>query len=203
MLLLVDNSKIKSDKDHDDISFITKLKKALHSLSIPFIIFHAWKDEPENIPEGISRIILTGSKLTLSKEPNHPITLKNIEIIRKYPRLPILGICFGCQVMTQTYTNQPHTNLGEYFTKKMAIHHHADIDLFKTWKPDAKGEKKAQFYFSDYPEPSRAINGKAIVWMDGCDVPCAWRYRKKHYGALFHPEALKSSHAILEQFAKL
>ena len=203
MLLFVDNSKIKSDKDHDAISFTTKLKKALNSLSIPFVIFQSWKDDPVNIPEGISRIILSGSKLILSKEPTHPITLKNMEIIRKFANLPILGICFGCQVMTQFYSNQSHTNLGEHFTKKMAIRHHANIDLFKTWKPDAKGEKRARFYFSDYPESSHALNGKAIAWMDGCEIPCAWRYRKKHYGLLFHPEALKSSHAILEQFAKL
>lgn len=202
MLLLVDNSKIKSDKDHDAISFTTKLKKALNSLSIHFVIFQSWKDDPENIPHGISRIILSGSKLTLSKEPTHPITLKNMEIIRKFANLPILGICFGCQVMTQTYYNQPHTNLGDHFTQKIPIRH-TDIDLFKTWKPDAKGEKKAQFYFSDYPESSHTLNGKAIAWMDGCEIPCAWRYRKKHYGLLFHPEALKSSHAILEQFAKL
>jgi len=202
MLLLVDNSKIKSDKDIDAISFTTKLKKTLHSLSIPFVIFHAWKDEPENIPEGISRIILGGSKLILSKEPNHPIAVKNMEIIRKFANLPILGICFGCQVMTQSYYNQPHTNLGDHFTKKIGIRH-ADIDLFKTWKPDAKGDKKVQFYFSDYPGPSRIMNGKAIAWMDSCDIPCAWQYRKNHYGVLFHPEALKSSHAILEQFAKL
>ena len=202
MLLLVDNSKIKSDNDIDAISFTTKLKKTLNSLSVPFVIFQSWKDDPENIPQGISRIILGGSKLTLSKDPNHPMVIKNMEIIRKYPRLPILGICFGCQVMTQTYNNQPHTNLGEYFTKKIGIHH-SDIDLFKTWKPDDKGKKKAQFYFSDYPGPSRAMNGKAIAWMDGCDIPCAWQYRKNHYGVLFHPEALKSSHAILEKFAKL
>lgn len=202
MLLLVDNSKIKNENDIDAISFTTKLKKTLHNLSIPFVIFHAWKDDPESIPHGISRIILSGSKLILSKEPKHPMVLKNMEIIRKFANLPILGICFGCQVMTQTYYNQPHTNLGDYFTKRMAIRH-TDIDIFKTWKTDTKGEKRVQFYFSDYPEPSHVLNGKAIVWMDGCDVPCAWRYRKKHYGVLFHPEALKSSHAILEQFAKL
>jgi len=202
MLLLVDNSKIKSDHDIDAISFTTKLKKALHSLSIPFVIFHAWKDDIESIPQGITRIILSGSKLILSKEPKHPMVLKNMEIIHKYPKLPILGICFGCQVMTQTYTNQPHTNLGDHFTKKIGVHH-ADIDLFKTWKPDTKGEKRLQFYFSDYPKPSRGLNGKAIAWMDGCDIPCAWQYRKNHYGILFHPEALKSSHVILEQFAKL
>lgn len=202
MLLLVDNSKIKSDKDIDAISFTIKLKNALNSLSIPFIIFHAWKDDPKNIPEGVSKIILSGSKLTLSKEQKHPMVSKNMEIIRKFTNLPILGICLGCQVMTQTYYNKPHTNLGDHFTKKIGVHH-ADIDLFKTWNSDAKGEKKGQFYFSDYPEPSRALNGKAIAWMDGCDIPCAWQYRKNHYGLLFHPEASKSSHIILENFAKL
>jgi anthranilate/para-aminobenzoate synthase component II len=202
MLLLVDNSKIKNDNDIDSISFTTKLKKALHNLSIPFVIFYAWKDDPGSIPEGISRVILSGSKLTLSKEPKHPMVLKNMEIIRKFANLPILGICFGCQVMMQTYYNKPHINLGDYFTKKIGVHH-TDIDLFKTWKTDAKGEKMSQFYFSDYPESSHALNGKAIAWMNGYDIPCAWRYRKKHYGMLFHPEASKSSHAILVQFAKL
>jgi len=189
--------------DKDQISFTAKLKNALKELSIPFVIFEAWKDEVKSLSvhKNLQGIIFSGSKVKLSKDLNHPIVKKNMDLLKKYSEIPILGICFGCQVMTHYY-HGVHMDIGNYFIEKLPIQT-KEIELFETWAMEDK--KQAQFYFSDYPEHSSSLNKKAIAWMklDDTTLQCGWKYNKYHYGILFHPEAMKSSYPILSQFAKL
>ena len=105
MLLLVNNY-----ENHSDIN---ELKKCLRSLYLQFEEIHFNDLRKESIQfVGIKGIILSGSLFKLTDDD---IDVNNFKQLFKY-NVPILGICFACQVLHTLYGGKLFDQ-GEYFCK--------------------------------------------------------------------------------------
>lgn len=196
MLLLVDNRQ----NLKDTVSFTPKVKKALKQLGIPFHCFQSKTEEVESIPhpELFQGIILGGSLVKLSQNPDHLFAAKNRQILKKFPNLPVLGLCFGCQILAVHHGNSL-VDLKDYYSEKKEIQT-VDHLLFEEWK----NPKIGVFRFSDYVMLKPHTRQKKIAWFteNNKKVACGFQYNAYHYGLLFHPEADPSSYPIFKQFAK-
>lgn len=187
MLLLVNNS-----HRNDKVAQITKLKKALKALKIPFI--DCKKDVEQYKNENIKGIILSGSSFKLS-QPTELIDYKNnMRALMLFPNVPVLGICFGCQFLHLLHGGKL-VNRGEFFCK-------SDIVNMEKCPLFTKQSETCFFCFSDMIVP-KYTNPIAWFTLDNVKRPCAFNFGNNMYGCLFHPEARKETWYILENFINL
>jgi GMP synthase-like glutamine amidotransferase len=191
MLLVVNNS-----KSNNKISYINKLRKALSSLNIPFHEVKSFDDDIEKIKHKIKGIILSGSPIKLSIENKFEDYAININSLLKINDVPVLGICFGAQLLHVL-------NGGILVDQKKYFCEATDVELSKHKLFSNITDSQMQFCFSDVPIKNTKI--KEIAWFhfNGKRIPCAFEFKKNIFSCLFHPEALQSSHQIIKNFAKL
>jgi gamma-glutamyl-gamma-aminobutyrate hydrolase PuuD len=146
----------------------------------------------------IDGIILSGSPIMLPElfpkvshlksalATNQIIT--NIECINKFSnKVPILGICFGCQLMN-IMGGGTLSNVG------------GDKVLCKAM--NIQSRLRAKFCCKYMPNKlANAFTTRMTVDIDGKTYPCLIKHkRKRMWGCMFHPEALKSTYFILDRF---
>ena len=118
MLLLINNTV----KSNTAISSVPKLKLALQTLNMPFYEVKCPKIHPEvfdplgPIFKNITGIIISGSSMKLTKIGTDISKYVHIlHYLRAFQHVPVLGICFGAQLLLTLYggaliDNQKYTS---------------------------------------------------------------------------------------------
>ncbi len=148
-------------------------------------------DELSNLCERFNVIgaISTGSDYRVNEDSN-AISYKSLQDLD----FPILAICFGYQSMAKFYGVEilsSEETKGQFYLDSFDISHFLfeNIDLSST---------KVSFCFHDYP--SEVPEGfTKIAELDG-KIAGISNDNLKRYGLLFHPEDLKTTHIIFDNF---
>ena len=216
MLLLINNTV----KSNTAISSVSKLKLALRTLNMGFYEVKGPKIHPEVFdPTGpifrnITGIIISGSSMKLTQIGTDISKYVHIlHYLRAFRHVPVLGICFGAQLLLTLYG-------GALFDNRKYTSRSVPIQVLKTHKLFRKGDIRppktplrregapssntivASFNFSDIPiMPPSTRKVKPIAWVNGNTTSLAVAYefeRDRVYGCLFHPELNPDTYYIIK-----
>lgn len=196
VVVLIDNSMKQRVK-----MFLPKLIKYLDSKSeIRYIIVKgdvSGLQELKKIKETkvIDGVIMSGSPLMPTEDTNVEDYICNLYCLNHMTKTPILGICFGCQLI-QLFFGGKLLDLGHVICEKMKV-----TTIQDGFGDVAKGKFCARYMPLD--TPSSPLEVLMTVNVDGFDntFPCAIKHHKRNiYGVMFHPEALKSTHKVIDAF---
>jgi len=222
MLLLINNTV----KSNTAISSVPKLKLALRTLNMGFYEVKGPKIHPEvfdplgPIFRNITGIIISGSSMKLTQIGTDISKYVHIlHYLRAFQHVPVLGICFGAQLLLTLYG-------GTLFDNRKYTSRSVPIQVLKTHKLFRKGDIRpsktplslsgsegaldapssntivASFNFSDIPiMPPSTRKVKPIAWVNGNTTSLAVAYefeRGRVYGCLFHPELNPDTYYIIK-----
>ena len=101
MILVIDNTKNLKE------AFMTpKLIACLEKKRVPFHVASTRAEVNrilQNRKKEVKGVILSGGPLCLSEELTISLINKNIAVLLRLPQVPILGICFGFQLLAASY----------------------------------------------------------------------------------------------------
>ena len=147
--------------------------------------------------DNIKGIILSGGPLCLSEELTIKSINKNITALLEFPEIPILGICFGFQIIAASYgglINQ--MNIPEEGIYTIDIDN--DTPIFKGLEKKIKVFQSHRDKLVQIPPSFQIIansNNNNINIIQGIvsnDL--------KRYGVQFHPEGLDETRIIIKNF---
>jgi GMP synthase-like glutamine amidotransferase len=188
----------------DPVNNLNKLVKALSARNIPYKITR--KCDPQIIRRtDIRGIIIPGTNKNriLPNEIQPELDLE-LYYLHHFPKLPVLGLCHGCQFLTVYYGGGLLKHSSFWVGNK-------DAELDLTRDKIFHGEEplqKLHVHFHDLPviTPAAKKGGvREIAWFrefrDGRRHACAFEFEKDRvYGFMFHPEAKKETRGILYNF---
>jgi len=203
MILLINNCVTTGP---DDISFVPKIRKALRKLNIPLYEVKKIQTIPNEISSILKGIIISGSKLRLSQ----PLLLDDyshiLHYIMKFNNLPILGLCFGCQLLHilngGKLQDQIQLNCSNYRTELTTHPLFQNVSFLK--KNDTY--HKFSVCFHDLPlEFNKKSLVKHIAYFHHRDklLPCAFEYSKICFGMMIHPEMYKETYNVFSNFVNI
>jgi GMP synthase-like glutamine amidotransferase len=184
-------------------SHVPMLRRCLKEQNIPYIITK--KCDPTIIHRNdINGIIIPGSSFRIHPEKLQDQLELELYYLFHFPKLPVLGICHGCQFL-MTYYGGDLVQYSSYWSGSKEV----ELDLSND--RIFHGEERLQdihVYFHDLPvmTPEAAKAGvREIAWFtrfrDGRRRACAFEFEKNRvYGFMFHPEAKKETRTILYNF---
>ena len=220
MLLLINNTV----KSNTAISSVPKLKLALRTLNMGFYEVKGPKIHPEvfdpmgPILRNITGIIISGSSMKLTQIGTDISKYVHIlHYLRAFQHVPVLGICFGAQLLLTLYG-------GALVDNRKYTSRAAPVQVLKTHKMFRQGDIRspktplrrvgsegspssntivASFNFSDIPiMPTTSTRKvKPIAWVVGNTTSLAVAYefeRGRVYGCLFHPELNPDTYYIIK-----
>ena len=226
MLLLINNTV----KSTTAISSVPKLKLALRTLNMGFYEVKGPKIHPEvfdpmgPIFRNITGIIISGSSAKLTQIGTDISKYVHIlHYLRAFQHVPVLGICFGAQLLLTLYG-------GALVDNRKYTSQSVPIQVLKTHKMFRQGDIRtatttttttttktpqrrvgsegapstiiASFNFSDIPiMPPSTRKVKPIAWVNGNTTSLAVAYefeRGRVYGCLFHPELNPDTYYIIK-----
>jgi GMP synthase-like glutamine amidotransferase len=218
MLLLINNTV----KSNTAISSVPKLKLALRTLNMGFYEVKGPKIHPEvfdpmgPIFRNITGIIISGSSMKLTQIGTDISKYVHIlHYLRAFQHVPVLGICFGAQLLLTLYG-------GALVDNRKYTFQSAPVQVLKTHKMFRQGDIRtattktpqrrvatpstntiiASFNFSDIPiMPPSTRKVKPIAWVNGNTTSLAVAYefeRGRVYGCLFHPELNPDTYYIIK-----
>lgn len=150
--------------------------------------------------QDICGIIFPGARFRI--HPDDPQPELNLELyyLFHFPKVPVLGICHGCQFLMIYYggTLQTYDTLWKG---------RRDVELNLSVSRLFKGQERnvtPEFYFHELPVAAPKTV-REIAWItkfrDGRRHACAFEFVKDRvYGLMFHPEAMKETRDILYNF---
>jgi len=154
----------------------------------------------------IKGIILTGSALKLTQRIRFKDYVHDLYYLNEF-NVPILGICFGCQLLHLLNNGKLENTGNKLFCNSFPVEL-SNHQLFKSVNKNNKNNKNnnttdIHFCFSDLPlNFDNDTDIKNIAWFDfkNNKIPCAFQYKKYIFGLLFHPDSLENTHQILYNF---
>lgn len=186
MIIVVNNNVKKLGKN-------TKLIiKLLQELNIKFkVVSH---DDNIIDKSNIKGIILSGSSLNLTEPIKYQLISNNIVVMLKCKKIPILGICFGFQIMCMSYGGKiKHMNHFKHGIENTNIVHKSKL-------------------FKGLPEKFEvcSFHGDKITCVPSAfDILCTaddktihgiQNTKLKRYGLQFHPERNEHTKIIIKNF---
>jgi anthranilate/para-aminobenzoate synthase component II len=181
MILLIDNMHVSRPS-----RCIRNLVQLFRQYKIDYRVIKTVEDYNE-IPKNIVRgIILSGSPMRITQKIEIEKVAASIEAFTQFPRVPIMGICFGLQLMNIVYggTVKP---FGRPVCRKI------DID---------EKCRRIFFCFNDVIDKvASGFNVKGTVRIDGKEV-ITHIEKPKRTGLLFHPEYNMDKCGYIAQFLK-
>ena len=197
MILLVDNT-----KNLKKAYMTPKIIEILKNQKIEYIIISKVEDLNNIIldkKEKIKGIILSGGPLCLSEELTIKSINKNITILLEFSNIPILGICFGFQIMAASYGGliEP-MNIPEEGIYKINIDNtnpifkglNSTINVFQSHKDKLV---KLPLSFKVIAKSSISSNNQNII-------QGIYSENLNRYGVQFHPEGLEETKIIINNF---
>jgi GMP synthase-like glutamine amidotransferase len=188
---------------HGIVSNVQNICKTLNARNIPYLI--TLKCDPTIIRrKDIRGLIIPGSPHRICPEKMQHILELELYYLFHFPKLPVLGLCHGCQIL-MLYYGGDLLSYNSYWIGTKNIELELSIDeIFH-------GEERTQklyVQFHDIPLVTpRAKKGgvREIAWFtefrDGRRRAAAFEFEKgRIYGFMFHPEAKKETRPILYNF---
>lgn len=189
MFLLIDNS-----KNLDLAKMTPKIINVLNSNKEQFIVVNSILELDKFMKNNITiiGIILSGGPLCLSNGCDYNDIKKNIIVLNKYKNIPILGICFGFQIMSYFYggkiaklenKNKSIRKVNVNNSKLLLMKNLSNLNLF--------------FSHSDYvsicPDNfEKFISNDLILGIENINL--------MRFGFQFHPEGTKEGQEIIINF---
>lgn len=154
----------------------------------------------------IKGIILSGGPILLSEKTELFRYSKNFTVLIEYPEVPILGICFGFQVMGTAHGGCVKS-LGDrrrekiYETIKISSESQTKTDaskqtyLFQGLPSEIKVYQCHNDYLDKCPKGFRVTSTSKDGIIESIECP-----EKLRFGVQFHPENSDIGHQILDNF---
>ena len=195
MLLIVDNT-----KNLKEAYMTPKLLVFIDSLKIKYKLLSKREDikifiEDKTLKESIVGVILTGGPLCLSEELTIGSINKNIAIILAFPNIPILGICFGFQIMVASYGGKINP-MKEKRSGNHTIIIKNNSTIFKDCDDELLVYQNHQDMVTDVPPCFNII----AVGNDNSTIQAIESLKLKRWGVQFHPEGLNKTLKIIKNF---
>lgn len=197
MILLVNNRNgLKSE-----YAMIEKLRKALKTLKIPYVETTSIRNDVYKFKSKIKGVIFSGSPLILTDKLLFETFANDIRALLEFD-VPVLGICFGCQLLNLIFGGKLDffNNKHKYFCED------APVELKKSPLFLDFQSKDVSFCFSQLPTISKRDGIKEIAWFkkDSKKYGCGFEFRKgKYYGLMFHPEKDPNDYIIYKNFVEI
>lgn len=157
----------------------------------------------KQIAHKVQGIIMSGSPLMLPSNPKPEQYICNVYCLKTLRHIPILGICFGCQLI--------HTFFGGSLYDLQRVHcrkFFTTADSTATLPWFQHNGQKAQFCCKYLPDtkPIKTLRTHMFVTIPSSDspLPCVIQHKKRPIlGVMFHPEAITETHWVLDYFLDL
>ena len=191
----------------DPVNNLNNIVKAFNARNIPYKIIKTC--DPHIIKrKDIQGIIIPGTNhFRITPYEIQPELELELYYLYHFPKLPVLGLCHGCQFLMVYYGG----GLMKYDTFWIGG---KEVELDLSRENLFHGEERIrqlEVHFRDLPiAPKRkaAAAGRGvreIAWLtsyrDNLRHACAFEFEKDRvYGFMFHPEAKESSWSILYNF---
>ena len=191
MIIIIDNT-----KNLEQAKMTPKIVSILHSKNIRFRIVKTKHQlveiiETSHIKNAIKGIILSGGPLFLSQGCLYDDISKNVLALTVFDNIPILGICFGFQIISDLYGGTiGHLQYKNKITKNIVVEN-SELSLLPN------GMYSLCFSHQDYVK----------------SPPKGFKFLKKHnkiiaienvalkrYGFQFHPEGTRNGSTLITRF---
>lgn len=186
MILVIDNT---FNKDRYFPKLLSVIRK--HS-KYPVMIISTFSEFKKIDPSEITAVILSGSPLMVTSQylqKNIEQFMMNLYIIM-HLNVPILGICFGCQLINASFGGT---------LEKLPKHFCKDASMSIEGKSNQKVRFCLRYVISTVGDQVKVI-GKAKI-NEHNSVPCLIRHQYKPiYGCLFHPEYHEHTQKYIIQY---
>ena len=196
MIIIIDNT-----KNLDQAKMTPKIIKVLDDLQVIYKVISKKNELLDIIHKNIhiNGFILSGGPLCLTKGCHYDDISKNILAMHMFPDIPVLGICFGFQVMCDLYGGKVSRldveNKG-YYSLRMCPNN--NISLLDNLPINAT------FYFSHYDYIEQGPPEFELFTDIGNDRILGFESQdKKRFGFQFHPEGSKDGIQIITNFIKM
>lgn len=201
MILLINNGK----PNMEDLHYIKYIRNVLKKNNIDFIETKKIEDISLKTNKKIKGIIISGSPLKLSE----PLLLEEYGYIFHYllylPNIPVLGICFGCQLLSMICSGFQLENQKKYICDIQPVQTDNSHPLFQQ-NISQNTLTEFKFCFSDLIISNKKMkNVREIAWFHykNKKTACAFEFSNHKYGILFHPEYLEETNYILLNFYQI
>jgi GMP synthase (glutamine-hydrolysing) len=187
MILVINNT-----MDYRNSMYFPHLIRYLKSLKgFRYKVISSY-DELQKVKENlVTHIIISGSPLMVTKEsyvPNLDQFILNVISILRY-NVPVLGICFGCQLLNVMFGGKLKRLRKQFCEDAMMIRKGSD----------GQPVRFCLNYVINTPPSSFEVLARANI--RNHQVPCIIKHKDRPiYGCLFHPEFHEHTHQLISSF---
>lgn len=198
MIVVVDNTRNQKVK-----MYFPKLIKYLDTHTTEYVIIngdinglHDLKKLVTKEEDAIKGIILSGGPIMLNESSNIDDYVCNLYCLKHMTNIPILGICFGCQLINMVFGGSLYDML-EVKCVKMNI----EGDNVEWHHLNGKAQFCCRYLPNCVPTKYLETMMYATTPINNMILPCVIKHKKKDItGVMFHPEALHRTHRVLHDF---
>ena len=215
MILIIDNTKKQKTK-----MYLPHLVKYFRDKNIPYTLIDGgihglFALKTWLASNTVSGIVLSGSPIMPYTHLDINDYITNLHCLEYTRHIPILGICFGCQLINVYYGGSLH-DMKDVVCKKMKVFAENStsspflMSELSNTTPWSKLEGIAQFCCRYLPE---RVGSELDVKMrtktsrrssETNEFPCVLQHKHRPIlGVMFHPEAMKKTHAVLDHFMNI